>query len=153
MQARGTRMSSLVARDRISHPPAEPLLDRVARQVNEICRCATFDLSLRIGAVIINELYDGSIELWEKEGSRRPMYRKLAARGDLLLSPSGLCRAVAVHALCERLGGRARWRHLSTSHLQEILPLDRPQQERLIQIAEAERWTVAQLRSEVLRRR
>jgi hypothetical protein len=51
--------------------------------------------------------------------------------------------------LCRRLGGKDAWRHLSASHLQELLPLDAQNQERLSRIAETERWTVARVRAEV----
>jgi hypothetical protein len=101
----------------------------------------------------MDELYDGQVDQWCRDGTRRLSYRRLAARGDLVLSPSALCRAVAVHALCERLGGREAWRHLTASHVQEVLPLEGPQQERLLRAADSERWTVSRLRAEVVKSR
>jgi hypothetical protein len=125
----------------------------LASRINEICRTATLDLAYRVGELVIAELYEGNLDGWAREGTRSVSYRKLAQRPDLLMSPSALCRAVAVYSLCERMGGRATWRHLTASHLQEVIPLPSQQQERLLKVAEAERWPVARLRAEVSKRR
>jgi hypothetical protein len=121
-------------------------LDEVARRVNEVCRSATFDLAFTIGQLIIHELYGGSICEWRRHGTARPSYRALAARKDLLLSPSALCRSVGVYVLAERLGGRQRWKHLCVSHLKEVLPLPECEQDRILEVAEREAWTVSELR-------
>jgi hypothetical protein len=128
-------------------------IDSVAVAINEICRSATLDLAYRVGAVILDRLYGGNPEVWARDGTRRPSYRQLSARGDLLLSPSALCRAVSVYALCRRFDGRARWRNLSASHFQEAVPLQPLQQEALLDMANRERWTVTELRAEVARLR
>jgi hypothetical protein len=72
---------------------------------------------------------------------------------DLLLSPSALWRAVAVYELCERFGGRSRWEHLTASHLKEVLSLDGPDQERLLNAAQTQGWSVSRLRAEVIQQR
>ncbi len=145
--------SKALSRDVDAAPVDPSRIGDVASRINDICRTATLDLAFRVGEIVIRELYDGSFDTWTQEGTRRPSYRKLAQRGDLLMSPSALCRAVAVYSLCERLGGRASWRHLTASHLQEVLSLPAAQQERLLNVAEAERWPVARLRAEVSKRR
>jgi hypothetical protein len=128
-------------------------LDALARRINALYRKATLEVVCAVGKLVLDELYDGQVDQWCQDGTRRMSYRRLAARGDLVLSPSALCRAVAVHALCERLGGREAWRHLTASHVQEVLPLEGPQQERLLRAADSERWTVSRLRSEVVKHR
>jgi hypothetical protein len=134
-------------------PADEAKLDGLARRINALYRKATLEVACAIGRLVLDELYDGSVELWCRDGTRRSSYRRLAARGDLLLSPSALCRAVAVHALCERLGGRAAWAHLTASHLQEVLALEEVQQERLLRAADTGQWTVSRLRAEVVKNR
>jgi hypothetical protein len=133
--------------------PRDPQLDDLARRINALYRKATLDVACAIGKLIVDELYEGRVDVWCHEGTRRSSYRRLAARGDLLLSPSSLCRAVAVHALCERLGGPAAWRHLTASHVQEVLALEGAQQERLLRAADTGRWTVSRLRAEVVKHR
>src|SRR4051812_46605627 len=124
-------------------------LDALAHQLNDICRTATLNLSYRVGEFIIQHLYAGSFQQWGDEGTGRLSYRQLAARGDLLLSPSALCKSVAIYALSERLGGRDSWKNLSASHLPEVLRLAPPEQRSLLQTVETERWTVSRLRAEV----
>jgi hypothetical protein len=117
-------------------------------RLNQICRTATFGLAYQVGELIVRELFDGDIVLWQREGTRRPSYRELAKNGDLMLSPSALCRAVSVYALSERLGGCDKWRHLSVSHLQEVLSLPECEQEKLLESAEMQGWSVVRLRAE-----
>jgi hypothetical protein len=128
-------------------------LERLAQRINAMYRQATLEVTYSIGELVIGELYNGSISLWSQHGTHSLSYRKLAARGDLLLSPSALCRAVAIYALCERMGGRPAWRHLTASHLQEVLALESSDQEHLLVAADAEHWTVTKLRDEVRKRR
>lgn len=122
-------------------------LDSVVERLNAICRTATLDLAFQVGQCVITWLFCGDSRLWEREGARRPSYRALAARGDLALSASALCRAVGVYVLVERLGGLERFRYLTASHFQEVLPLDAASQRVLLDEAEANHWSVARLRS------
>jgi len=124
-------------------------LDGIAQRLNDICRSATFDLTFRIGQLIIKELFAGCPLLWEKHGTSASSYRALAARGDLMLSASALCRAVGIYVLVERLGGRERWKHLSASHFQEVLSLDLSTGANVLTSAEENRWPVSRVRAEV----
>ena len=134
-------------------PVDQDKIDNLAGRINAMYREATLDVTYSIGELVIKELYEGELTLWGRQGTRRASYRRLAVRGDLLLSPSALCRAVAIFVLCQRTGGRGSWRHLTASHLQEVLALEAPQQENLLHAAEAEHWTVSRLRAEVQKRR
>jgi hypothetical protein len=134
-------------------PINRPKLDDIARRINEASRNAALDLAYSVGELIIRELYDGDLALWGRHGTRSPSYQHLASRSDLLLTPTALCRAIGVYALCERHGGRGSWPKLSVSHLREVLALQPPQQERLLRTADAEGWTVSQLRQEIAKRR
>jgi hypothetical protein len=139
-----SRLSTLVTQEK---------LDDLTRRINAIYRRGTLEVVCAVGELVILELYEGSVDTWGRDGTRRASYRKLAARGDLLLSPSALCRAVAVYILCERLGGPANWRHLTASHLQEVLALGPAQQENLLRAADVEHWSVSRLRVEVGKQR
>ncbi len=126
-----------------------PDVERLASRINEVCQSTTLDLALKVGELIVTELYCGAVDVWEREGTASLSYRALAARPDLPLSPSALCRSVAVFALVQRLGGRDRWRKLAVSHFKEVLPLPQTEQERLLLDAEVGGWTVSQLRQQV----
>jgi len=123
-------------------------LDFVALRLNEICRSASINLAFRIGEFVIQQLFANDATSWHS-GAANPSFRALAARGDLPMGPSALCRAVSIYALIARLGGREHWTRLRASHFQEVLPLDLPMQRQLLLSAEAEGWTVARLRAEV----
>jgi len=125
----------------------------VARDLNEICRTATIDLAYRVGQFVIQHLFQADAAMWEREGPKHHSYRSLAARGDLVLSPSALCRAVSIYTLVERLGGRERWRHLAATHFQEVLPIEPQAQRAMLILAEEQEWSVSRLRSEVAQRR
>lgn len=118
----------------------------LARAVNAICRNATLDLVFRVGELIITRLFNNDARSWER-AEATPSYRALANCGELILSPSALCRAVSTYALVVRLGGRQRWEYLAASHFQEVLSLPPALQEELLTSAEEGHWTVARLRS------
>lgn len=128
--------------------PAGQEIDDIVRSLNHICRVATLDLVFRVGECVIARLFTGDPARWERGGARHLSYRSLASHGDLALSPSALCRAVGIYVLVEQLGGRARWRHLTASHFQEVLPLNPSARSALLSEAEREQWSVARLRLE-----
>ena len=127
----------------------DPGLDEVVRELNAICRNATFDLVFRVGEFVIERVFGSDEAIWQQEGTRNISYRRLAARGDLALGASALCRAVSIYVLVERVGGRERWRQLAASHFQEVLPLDFDDQCRLLSAADEQEWSVSRLRAEV----
>jgi hypothetical protein len=128
---------------------AERDVDGVVVGLRQLCRSAAVDLSFQIGKLIIDLLFDGSVERWKSEGTRQVHYRELAKHPDLPLSASALCRSVGIYALCHDLGGHQQWQHIGTGHVQELLTLELPDQARLLEAAEQERWTVMRLRTEV----
>jgi hypothetical protein len=128
-------------------------LDAVARRINALAHETTLNFAYSVGDLIVRELFEGDLALWGKHGTRATSYRQLAARSDLSLSPSALCRAVGIYALCERHGGPASWPKLSASHLQEVLGLPPSQQERFLRVAESEGWSSARLRAEIANER
>ena len=138
----------IVEQSKTGDGPINVELDDVVERLNDICRTATLDLAFRVGECVIVCLFGGDPRLWGSDGARRMSYRALAARGDLALSPSALCRAVGIYVLVEQLGGPTRFRHLTVSHFQEVLPLDGASQRLLLDAAEVNRWSVARLRSE-----
>jgi hypothetical protein len=138
----------------VHSPTIEPTkLDEIAARVNALSQRAALDLAYAVGELIIRELYGGSLDAWGEQGTRRASYRQLIARTDLVLTPIALCRAIGVYTLCERHGGKTRWASLSVSHLHEVLALKPIEQDRLLQLAEADHWSVARLRAEIRRSR
>src|SRR5262249_25253592 len=54
----------------------------------------------------------------------------------------------AIYELCARLG-ITEWRHASTSHLRQVLPLPDDDQRKLLQSVEKEGWSVRRLQNEI----
>src|SRR5262245_38807807 len=55
-------------------------LDDLARRINALYGKATLDVACAIGKLVVDELYDGRVDVWRREGTRRSSYRRLAAR-------------------------------------------------------------------------
>jgi hypothetical protein len=125
-------------------------VDRVVGELNRICKTATFDFAIHVGKLIVDSFYHGDLDAWRYRGSKDVSFRKLATHPDLPMSPSALYRSVAIYEVCARLGFR-RWKHVSTSHVRLVLPLEAADQMRLLQSAEHERWAVRTLRGEIER--
>src|SRR4051812_7421060 len=57
-------------------------IEQLAASINDICRTTTLDLALKVGSLIIQELYAGDLQSWERHGTAHISYRQLSARGD-----------------------------------------------------------------------
>jgi hypothetical protein len=123
--------------------------DRVVLRLNAICRAATLDFALSVGRLIMTDVYGGDLAGWRDRNPKKDhSLRKIANHPDLPMSPAALYRSVAMFELCERLGTRS-WKHVSTTHLRLVLPLGKDDQVQLLRDAEANRWSVRRLNSEI----
>lgn len=127
----------------------ERVLDEVVRQLNEMQRGAAFDLALRMGKLIVDRFYGGSLAAWRAHATREVSVRKLARRcgQDLAVTATSLFRAIALYELSDRLGV-STWKHLSVSHLRTVLGLPEEEQRRLLAEADAQAWTTSRLEAE-----
>ena len=124
-------------------------IELVVRRLNSICKAATFDFTLAIGAVVIQHLFGGDLSQWRsRDPNKSVSLRKLARHPHLPMSPSALYRSIAIYELCERLDIR-RWRHVSTSHIRLVLSLPEHEQARLLRMAETNAWSVRRLDEEI----
>jgi hypothetical protein len=125
---------------------------RVAvRELRTLARGASLSFALAVGRIVVESLYDGDLTAWRRRERKEHALRTLAAQSDLPISASALYRALAVYELCQRPGARAmQWQHLGLSHVRAVLGLPVEVQNRLLKLAEEERWTVARLERETL---
>lgn len=118
-------------------------------QLNAVCRRNTLSFAISIGEVVVRELYGGDLAVFRQRlPHKKASLRKLANHPDLAISPAALYRSISFYELFARMGGR-KWEHLSTSHLRLVLPIPPSDQERLLESAEAQRWSVERLDREV----
>jgi hypothetical protein len=124
------------------------MVHRLVIAINAIAKTATFAFTVRVGKLVIANVYDGDIVAWRHRGPKDQSFRALAMHPNLPMSPSALYRSVAMYELCVRLGIDNKT-YLSTSHLRLVLGLESDVQAKLLGLAERERWPVRRLEDEV----
>jgi hypothetical protein len=128
---------------------ADDAIERAVRDLNAICRAATLDFALAVGAFVIDRFYAGDLARWRsRDATKQDSLRRLARHPDLAMHPGCLYRSVAMYELGQRIG-IPQCRRISTSHLRLVLPLLPPQQERLLRETEEAGWSVRRLEEEV----
>lgn len=127
-------------------------VDAAASRINALSRAATLEFAFEIGRAVIETLYDGRLGEWRSRGRKEAGLRELAAHPALCISASTLYRSLAIYELCTRLGRRGELRNLGVSHLRAILTAPEEEQALLVERAEEEAWSVAQLEREVSER-
>ena len=133
----------------LSSSNEDEAIELVVLRLNSICKAATFDFALAIGAAVIQHLFGGDLSQWRsRDPNKSVSLRKLARHPQLPMSPSALYRSIAIYELCERLEIR-RWRHVSTSHIRLVLSLPEHEQARLLRMAETNAWPVLRLDEEI----
>jgi hypothetical protein len=124
-------------------------IDGVVHRLNALARIATLDFAISVGRLIVETFYAGDIDSWRDRSVKDVFFRKLSRHPDLPMSATALYRSVAIYELSLRLP-TDHWTRLSASHLQLVLPLSRPEQERLLQLANTHEWPVRRLRAEIV---
>jgi hypothetical protein len=136
----------------VEHPSdvTSEQIDAVVHQLNGICRSSSLEFALRVGAVIIHHFYNGDMDAWRDRGPKVHSFRRLAEHPELALSAGALYRCVAIFEMCDRLRAASRWRRLGASHLRAVINIPADKQERLLNKANEERWSVQVLRAQAL---
>lgn len=148
MAGRQSAVSSTRLKRRTPSAPSADAIDQVAQAIRDLHRSSSLEFAHRVGSVVLEKLYGGDFELLRDRGPKDASLRKLAGHPDLPLSASGLYQAIAVFEILERLGGVYACKHLCRSHVRAVLALPEEAQERLLERAEAQQWTVDRLKTE-----
>lgn len=122
--------------------------DSIIAELRQLCRLRSFERALGIGRLVIAELYDGDLELWQRKQTRLRSFRTLATHAELPLSASDLYRCVATYNLIVRCDARSRWPALTLSHYRCVTGLEFTDQVRLLQNASERSWSAARLARE-----
>lgn len=120
-------------------------IELVVAQLKRMARTASLEFALQVGALIIHHFYAGDTTAWRARGPKNSSFRRLSQHPELPLSAGSLYRCVALFELCERLDAPSRWQHLGVSHLRLVIGLPPQTQERLLVVANDQRWTVQAL--------
>jgi hypothetical protein len=149
----GTKVTS-----KATEAPATPSIEtRAAEKIALLVRGAEDalrDFSCAVGRVVAEEFYHGDVHAWRawrERGSQDTSLRKLSQiLGKAgLLSPTALYRCLATYELVHELGGVSAPKHLTMTHIHEVLTLPPPKARDLLDRAASENWPTRRLREEV----
>lgn len=135
--------------DRSRVPPEGDMFDRAAARIAHVRRLGTISTACHVGAIVVEEIFHGDIEALRDKGRKDASLRGLASHPKTNLSVSTLSRAVAVFQICQRMPGFREPKHLEVGHLYAVASLPDLDQERLLRIAEVERWSREKLVAKV----
>ena len=129
--------------------PKEINVAELVADLRALYFCSGVQLMLRIGELILTRMYQGDEAAWHAKHRKDHSFRKLQAHPDLPFAAATLSRAVSLYALSRRRPDLLRLRHVSASHLQEVLRLAPTAQDQLLERVEREHWSVKRLRDAV----
>jgi len=135
--------------------PAGPtVLDHVVARLRDIERRTGLERTLAIGELVLNEFFGGNPQTWrDRRRNKNNSIRRLADRVDCPFCKSALNEAVGVYVAVRGLPCVRTFGHISASHVASVLRLSWDERERMLQQAERERWSVRELRDNVISRR
>jgi len=110
-------------------------IERTVDRLVLVHRAATLQLALDIGAIVVQELCGGSVEVLRERGEKDCSLRKLAAHPRLPFSPSTLWRSIGIYELVRREPEFVQWEHLKVAHFRAVLGLPREKQVSLLREA------------------
>src|SRR3954468_6560428 len=124
-------------------------LDSLVHDLRRLYGGAGVRRAIEMGRMIIERLFRNDLTLWRARGRKDVSFRKLEAHPELPFRASTLSRAVAIYMLSRRRTDLLALQHVGPSHLHELASLRDEEQDRLLDQAEAKKWSIRQLRREV----
>lgn len=128
--------------------PRRAVVERVVRDLRAMSEIATLELAMSVGRLVVERMFGGSLGAWRRRGKSDPTFAQLAKHPDLPMSAASLYRAVCIYEMVQNLPAISAWKWLTVSHLRSVIGLPVAEQERILSLAHANRWTVRQLERE-----
>jgi hypothetical protein len=130
------------------------LLEAIVTDLRDIERRTGIERTLAIGNLILDRFFGGDANTWrDRRRNKSNSIRRLAQRTDCPFSKSALHEAVAIYVASLALPCVRTFGHITASHVASVLKLDQSERESMLERAERERWTVRELRTNVVERR
>lgn len=125
-------------------------LDDVVERLRDIERRSGFEKTLAIGELLLARFFGSDPSAWQdRRRNKNTSIRRLAQRADCPFSKSALSNALAIYVASSSMPCVRQLAHVTASHLGSVLGLPQVEQERLLLVAERERWSVRRLKGEV----
>jgi hypothetical protein len=125
-----------------------PDVDQVVRELRQL-RGSGLTLAVSIGKVVLERIYRGDVGRWRSRGRKDTSFRKLARHAAVPFSAPTLSRSVGIYVVSLRRRDLLEIPHVGPSHVRELLGLSSDMQDRLIDKAADQKWSVRRLRQEV----
>ncbi len=125
--------------------PRDSVIERTALRLRQLVCTTTMELTLKVGAVIIEDLYGGSLKAWRKRGRKCHSLRALANQPDLPMSAASIYRSVAIYELVTRARGIETFSRLGVGHFRAVLAVSTDEQLGYLRTAHEQAWTVSEL--------
>jgi len=127
------------------------MLEQVVGELREIERRSGIDRTIAIGELVLTRFFGGNPAAWrDRRRNKNNSIRRLAARDDCPFSKSALHEAVGVYVGVLACPHIREFGHISTSHVASVLPLPEHARVELLERAESARWSVRELRQNVV---
>jgi hypothetical protein len=148
MEARAGLVEGALLAPRIADPG---MLEQVVGELREIERRSGIDRTIAIGELVLTRFFGGNPAAWrDRRRNKNNSIRRLAARSDCPFSKSALHEAVGVYVGVLAFPNIRAFGHISTSHVASVLPLPESTRVELLERAELGRWSVRELRQNVV---
>jgi hypothetical protein len=126
-------------------------LDAVVDELQQLERRAGIEKTLAIGRLVLTRFFGGNAAIWrDRRRNKSNSIRRLAEREGCPFSKSALNEAVAVYVASLGMPCVLSFGHITASHVASVLRLAPAEREEMLGQAERERWSVRQLKSEVI---
>jgi hypothetical protein len=123
-------------------------------ELKQLDRRSGFDRLVGVGRLVLEKFFDGSAAAWrERRKNKNNSVRRLALHPDCPFSHSSLNQALGVYVTVRALPCVQTFEHVASSHVVAVLHLPLQDQRTWLERAEIERWSVRQLKRELLEAR
>jgi hypothetical protein len=126
-------------------------VEGVVRDLRALYCTSGLRLSIGIGELILGRIYGSNVQAWQSRGRKDGSFRALAKHPQLPFSAATLCRSVGIYLVSRRRPDLIALGNLGPSHVRELLGLQSEVQDRLLDRANDQRWSVQKVRDEVSR--
>jgi hypothetical protein len=128
-------------------------VEKALAEIRQVTRAASIEMAISVGEIVFRHIFRGDVEMMRRSGPKDISFSRLALHPDLPMSAAGLWRSVAIYELSLWFPGLKNSKHLGVSHLRTVIRLPHGEQEKLLQRAEHEHWSVAELTNIVATKR
>jgi hypothetical protein len=130
------------------------LIDEVVVELTAISRRTGLERAVAIGELILTRFFAGDPGSWrDRRRNKHSSIRRLAGRPDCPFSRSTLNEAVSVYLAVNELPSVRTFGHIGAAHVAAVLTLPGSERLPMLERAEQQRWSVRELRDEVVRLR